>query len=629
LMSYSDVSISRDNAHDDVPVLAVTVEGVAYVGLLIFIALSYLLRLGDVPLTVDEVPRALAAWASVYGEPSRAVLPADSALLQLLHMSALSAFGISEAVVRVPTALAGIALTFSPLLFRDLLGRGRTFVMTALLASSAVMLAASRLDSPAVWEVGLAVVGLWAAVRYTRTEAPAWAIGAAVAWLSAALLAGTGGVAIVVTLAGAVTLTGRFLPPEDDFNVVTLLAAWPWRQVLAVAAPVVLVIATAFMTYPAGLDAVAVALAGGLTGWLDGRFAFALLNSLTYEPILWIFGVAGLVSVTRQDVPRPLDVFFAAWGGVATLAATVYGGAAAAHALWLTLPLAGLASGVVVNLLRDDDGVLWADEGDRRVSVMGFSVPAWGVWLVTAISAALFSLILMHLGGFGRALLTANFAAGSGWSAIAPSGLILLVLVLLTVFVGFTVASVWGGGVTLRGGAFGLLFVGVVAMSGSGWQLAYSRADSPLELWHTTAYGADVFVLRDTLLDLADRETGGFPELAVTLVVPPEYDDNQAAMLGWILRDFDAVTVVPTVSAARAQAVVIAPYASEPPNLGGNYLGQSFTLRRAWSPSTLTVQAFPAWWFQRRTRVPAEVETTVVLWLREDIYAGVDLPALP
>ena len=65
------------------------------------------------------------------------------------------------------------------------------------------------------------------------------------------------------------------------------------------------------------------------------------------------------------------------------------------------------------------------------------------------------------------------------------------------------------------------------------------------------------------------------------------------------------------------------PEASEPPDLGGDYVGQEFVISHRWNLSALQGLDVLTWWAQRRTRSQHAPSDTMVLWLRQDIYNGV------
>lgn len=621
-----------------VPPLTITAEGLVYAALALVVTLLRVLGLGEIPPTVPEIPRALAALQVVMPDAAPTITP-DSALLQLAHMLSFSTFGITEAAARLPGALVGTLLVFSPVLFRSLLGRGRTLLMVVMLACSPVLFSAARLDSPRLWEMLVAVLALWTARQYVVVRG-SYAVATIALLLVLALMTGPTGHVVMLTLVLSLFLAERLAAPAEDEDtpdfapLSTWLGGLPWLRGLAAGAVGVLALSTVFMMYPAGFDALGRALEVGLRGWgatQPGAPAFyGMFASVFYEGVFWLFAVLAIALLVRSTVLPYVDAFFSAWLIVGGLLLLLYAGTDASHALWLTFPLVGLASGGVMALFQDEDGALWYDDGDRVNNLFGLSVPKWARWALAAIAAFIFSLILMHMGGFFRALRLATPTEGFRvlFDQVAPSLLIVLVLVTLLAFVGFSAASLYGGRVTLRGGALGLFIVGLWASLGTGWQITHARAEDPRELWHIQgAYGPEVFLLRDTLIELARRESGGFPQLAVTLVSDDPAPRSEGA-LAWVLRDFDNVTVVPSTDAARGRPIVIAPLTAEAPDLGGNYVGQTFHLRRGWSLETLSPRELPAWWFQRQTRVPPSPTVSVVLWLRQDIYAGVPFPGL-
>src|SRR5262249_42677670 len=154
--------------------------------------------------------------------------------------------------------------TLSPLLFRDVLGRTRTFLFSALLSFSPVLLLASRSSSPAVWSTLFAVLGLWAIWRWrTTTEnRDHYAILATTFAAALALLSEPGGLVLAIVLAVAIIGTATMMPHEGETADSPLaelrehLRPWPWTTALAVAGGAVVLISTGFMLFQPGLSAV-------------------------------------------------------------------------------------------------------------------------------------------------------------------------------------------------------------------------------------------------------------------------------------------------------------------------------------------------------------------------------------
>lgn len=596
--------------------LAVPGISVLTVVILTLAILSYVLRfakLDTVPLFPGEVPHALAAWKLVHPDAWTTVTVTDSPLLLAAQSVTFSLIGGHELGARALTALAGIALLLSPLLFQSLLGRTRAVLLCILLAGSPVMLLASRTSSPVVWSLLLAVFGLWAVWRYQETRSGGYAITATTLFVATALLAEPGGIPLLVMLGGAWLVTRSMV--DDAGSPATGSSwwrAWPWGNALGVAALFVVIVATLLMLHQRGLSNIG-ALLGALVTKLttaDGFTPplFALVISVFYETFFWPFALAGLVLAWRRGF-SPVDRFFTAWLLLGLVGVLVYRGASPSHALWLTVPLAGLVSRVALEALRDDEtGLYW-------------QAPGWARWLVASAAFGLLSILSLAAQLVGRSMMRLDPAiGGDSLSRLDPIGIILVVMAVLFAIVGFfLVANIWDRPVAAQGGALGVLIFSLLTSLGSGWQAAVPNAHLATEPWHFQTTDAGVTLLRETLLEVAKRETRGFPSLPVA--VQSEGDD----LLAWTLRDFTNVRpVVAATDAAGAPVVVLTETLPEAaaPELGDSYLGQDFVTRRGWGLSNLRPYDLPAWWMQRRTTSQGVPLETATLWLRQDVYIG-------
>jgi hypothetical protein len=211
--------------------------------------------------------------------------------------------------------------------------------------------------------------------------------------------------------------------------------------------------------------------------------------------------------------------------------------------------------------------------------------------------------------------------------------LIWLILGALFAAVGYLMsASLWGGITTAQGGALGIFIFGLVTSAGSGWNAAVTNASDARELWHIHPTSSEVFLLRQTLFDFAKRETGAFPDIPVTVVLDRDAGITDDGVLAWLLRDFSNTRYVLSDAEARMNELVLmkAPTSEGAvPNLGGAYVGQSFTLEYRWDANTARFIDFPGWWSHGHVRVPPHPLLTVVLWVRQDIYDGVSLSTIP
>jgi 4-amino-4-deoxy-L-arabinose transferase-like glycosyltransferase len=621
----------------------VTLEVIVYVALILLSLVLRLAELDGVPLTDMEARQALASWRIVHPHAAGSLITPDSPLLLTLNNISFTILGGSEFAARLFTALAGVALGLSPLLFRSLFGKTRTLILCVLLTLSPVLLVASRLGSGAVWASLLAVLGLWALWRYWNDRKPRYAFFTAIFLAGTALLSEPGGIvlAIIVTGAGiiALLLTSQDDPdrlnlPENDLTTAVRqrFAALPWQMALAAAAAGVVLVSTGFLLYPTGLSSVSQSLGSALSGISNARpsslMFYPLFTSLFYEPYLWGFALAGLWLLRRRGAFTFVERFFGVWAVLGLLASIFYAGAGPEHALWLTLPLVGLESYTGAALLVDDENT-WGISlvNDQYVR---WQIPHWSKWIVAGAMFGLLIILSAHTQIIARNIMTipvesslndvVNLIFSQQYLPLLRS-LIWALLAIVFISVGyFMVASLWGNQTAAQGMALGALVFGILTSAGSGWNATFPSADDPAEPWHLQASASEIFLLRSTLTDLAQRNTGGFDELTLAVMAP---DDGAVA---WAVRDYDSTHFIHDVNEARGQEIVLLPATAqagdEKPDLGGSYVGEKFIVSRSWSPQTMRAVDLLAWWTQRKVRIPAFPWQTIVLWARQDVYDG-------
>ena len=607
-------------------VLAVRLEVIAYL-VLFALALAFrLVELDVVPMQADEARQALAAWRVVFPDAvGEAIVPSSPILFALQSLS-FSLIGGNELAARLLTALAGAALVLMPILFRPALGATRALIISLMLAFSPVALIASRFSSPTIWSMVFAALALWGLWH----DRQARSVGADSAWgrIAAACAAGAliflsepGGTILALILTGALA-AARFLTrraelfafesdepaqaqtPERTF-------AQAWGMPLFVAALVVGITATGMLLYPAGLSVVGEVIAGAVRGFVqptpNSVYPYPLVVSLFYEPVTWLLAITGFVVLYRRDGFTFVDRFFAAWLLLGVLASLLFVGARADHALWLIAPLIGLASASVVHMI--------APEGRQKV----FAAPYSARWVAALATLAVIAVFTLSFQSFARSLqLTADGALAT--FTPQPNSVVLVIVSLLFAVIGFFLfASLWDNRTALRGAGLGLLIFGLITSLGRGWTASVFGAANPVELWHLNTTHADTALLRQTLLTVAERESGGFPVLPVTVVA------EQDGVIAWLLRDFTAVEYVSNAGQAATDSVVLLPFSDDLPPLQMSYVGQDFTVERAWTPASMYATDIPGWWTQLQTRSPWTSAVAYVLWLRQDIYQGVPL----
>ena len=595
--------------------LVVSVEAIAYIALLVLALVLRLADLSSIPLMPSEAPQALAAWRVTSPLASGDPIVPHSALLFALQSLSFTLMGGSEVAARIATVLAGGAVVVSPALFRDLLGRGRALILSILLLCSPTLLMTSRFSSSAVWSVLLAILTFWGAWQWWEKRQSRYAIAAMVTGAGIIFLTEPGGpiLLLIVVLAAIIARTtnreNSFGFDEEPEVKPGILSELPLQTGLLIAALVVVVVATGFMLYPAGLSTVGETLVGAARGFAQPSETpfIAFVVSVYYEPFLWLLGIVTVILLIRRGEFGFVERFLVIWVSLGLVVSLLFVGALPEHALWTTIPLIALVSRLVVDLLSvDTRPEFW-------------HVPYWARWIMALAMVALMTIFTMALHDFARTLL--NSGDGTlGSVDLQLSNVILLVIPVLFVIVVFLMAaSLWNARAALQGICIGVLAFALITSLGSGWVASVTNADDPLEPFHTETSSADLFLLRETLFDLADRESNGFSTMGLVVEAP------QDSPLAWVVRDFVNARFIDDLNEARGEPIVLI---SSPllPDLGGDYVGQDFTAGDSWILQSLSPLDILAWWTQRKAGFVAtnsHTLSTALLWIRQDIYDGI------
>lgn len=628
----------------------------AVIGVLaLFSLLWHVAGVGMPTMTPGEVPPALNALRSVTDDaPGASVMP-DSAALFWSQRIGFGVLGSSVLAARLGTALAGVLLSLSPLLFRDLFGRWRTLFLVVVLVVSPTLMGASRFSSPAVWTVLFAVVGLWGVWRYVLQRSAGHAIMVLVAFGAMTFLGGPGGPMLLLILAAAaviaVLLTSLDVSADDAepgsvylWKVADWLHGWPWGMGLLGAVLVTFAAATGFLLYPAGLSTVGGTLAGFISGWTNAAYGSPLTTVLLYDTWLVLLGIVAIVVLRVRGEMTVVERFLAGWVLTGTVASLVYPGAGVADGLWLLLPLAALSAYLAAASLEAARLPSWWLEELLSDKERQARLAAQGKWLLTALAFILLIMAAMHFQIASRGFWTAeggsllDYLSLLSTEAFAPivQSLIWFLISTLFIVVGYFLASsVWGAVIPAQALVLGLTAYVIVSSLGTGWALSASRVNDPSEYWFANGASEQVALLQETLDDLSMRETGGFPALPVVAKVP---DDG---LIAWALRDYHNARFITTMAEAQGEPVIILsgddvppPDATEDmPALGGSYVGQDFDIRLTFNLNSLTGLKVLPYWAQRLDNaasydtippvetVPERIVTErAVLWVRQDVY---------
>lgn len=361
------------------------------VGLYVALVVVMLLfRLGGLSLTSLSDVEAHDALAILGRVDHR---PAQEGVGELYPINALGGFfnlisftfmGTGEVAARFPTAIAGLLLTFSPILYRRYVGGTAAFLCVLGLMVSPVLAAASRGMSGMVWASLLLMIGGRLTLHFASSRQSWAAFGATFCLVGILLLTTPYGllIALGIFFGMAWGILGA-RSEEDEANatpqlIAEVVRAWPRWEALFAALVGVVLIATACFTAPGGLSSLAHmpdAFYNGLTQRpANLPMAYPLWVSLRYDLLLLVFGIIGAISAWRESTF--LERFLTAWLGWAILCCIGYVGGQAELALFITLPAVGLCASFILRVLTTTYYGFWV-------------VPNWLVPVHSLVMAAL------------------------------------------------------------------------------------------------------------------------------------------------------------------------------------------------------------------------------------------------
>lgn len=568
----------------------VTIETLAYAGLVLLAALLRLINLSAAPLTASEASQALAAYNST-------PLPlGGSPLLYAINQIVFSLSGTSlgDAGARVAAALIGSAAVLLPWLFRRSIGRwGALAASLALVISPTIVFASRLLDGQAIAAtLALAAVGF--GLRYADARQQPDLNRAAVA-IGLALTSGPGVVTVLIVISLGSIMAYRWLASEDDrtrlnevrHNDAALREAGLWG-----AASMVLVTSTVLLN-PGGLRGIPEVVSAWLAAWraIDTIGPLQIFQVLlVYEPLIVWAGLAGLiVAVRRMTITT---VVLGVWSIGALLLALGQPGRQIVDLTLALVPLALLA-GLAVQHLIDAliDRGNWGFEG--------------AVWLI---AAPLIGYLFVTLGGYATGHNVIGNAQVLG-QTLSPLASFVVLMTILALIVGGVFALAMGLGAVLRAGATAALVVFALVSIGNVWSVTQLRPSDPRELhWGPIATAPDVRPMIQAIEAASWRATGNAEVAPVTVSLP-----QTEPVIAWYLRGFKNVQFASTSEANTP--VVVTALGETPQTATGGYVGAKFVTRTVWSPSTLDNVALLRWWVYRQAGEPLAAQTLVV-WVK-------------
>jgi hypothetical protein len=353
-----------------------------------------------------------------------------------------------------------------------------------------------------------------------------------------------------------------------------------------------LLVATCFLTEPAGLAAAAELLGQWVSDLLPGRGEYSIaelsLRLLISEPLALAFGLAGAISSLRCK--ERVGSLFGLATALAFAVALIGRGRDPVDLSLVALGLTLLAGPVVARVLRHMSG--WRCERDP--------------WLLVLVSLALLVASAICLPG---ALNTAN---SEEWRSLyAGVGTATLVVSLLV----WVVYGVWDN---WRSVARTLpvvpLILGLAWQVGSMVALSYDRgAGRQPGIVHEMP-ATDVVDLQSELRNLSALSDGGEREANLDVVWPSLVSDPVIPVVRWQLRNF------PNARFSASIPMDVAPLVLTPvedqPRLNA-YSGAEFAVLQRWTHAQLPdLTSMLRWVLYREALTPPE-KTRLVLWVNK------------
>ncbi|MFN8634715.1 MAG: glycosyltransferase family 39 protein [Chloroflexota bacterium] len=497
---------------------AVSIEEAVGWGLLAALALvSRLLFLGSPPLNLEEGRRALEAYTLL--QSGRVTYEGAPILSNLISLT-FTLFTAGDLQARLAPAVCGVLLVLTPLLLRPVLGGWWSLSAGICLASSTILLSASRSVSPAVPAMLCVAV----------TAASSWRFGIVHerGWLVATVVAALVGIGIDTSFTlGLATLILAYAIAEGE---IFGRAAW-WEPVakhgrwaLAIGVGVAVILDTRLLTSPGGIQ---VGLIDPLIRWTDeiargaGLTAPLLIGLL--DGSLVILALIGLIEYPRY--PRAVR-FLGTWLLVSLTLASLM---RMPDPRYLSQPMlpAGLLAGFGLLAL-----VSWIRQaGSSRTTVIAL------VGLVPVITTA-FQI---------NAGLRNNLSPWSASGVVLVAGLLLVALLAFNVLRGLELSAAFA--------TWLLVLLAFGSISGAGRTLE-ARGDDRGQLADQSVATAEMRNIRETALTWYRAMPDG----------PLPVDPGLRPLVGWALRDIPTVRYSPEAASVAGPRLLSDPPVSVSPD---------------------------------------------------------------
>lgn len=545
--------------------------------------IARLANLSLLPLSETEALNALQMFAISKGnDPGLLIEPG----LVVWGSGLFFLFGSGESIARLIPAFTGALLVFTPLLFKNNLGKIIVPLMAFFLALDPGLIAVSR-------QVDGRIIGLtfWIfALGFYKIHQPSWAgicfalalLGGPAFWLGALIFSVALGISLLIgdsLMQPAKTDGGE---PDTDLNPLSLRTFL--RKSFSWFAGTVLFAGSLFLLAPQGWSGIAGSFVEFLRGGaLSSGAWFSLSPVIIYSPLAVLLGIVGAVYAwIKRDVDGKLMTLLVLCGLLVIL---IYQGHQVEDLIWVLVPLWALAA----------RGLHWILAGIPRDRL-----------------AVIFSLFVFVLLVFGAL----NFIAAQNLIPEKDLNLryfsvIGAIFLLVSGFI--LVAWGWSLKMSLTGLANGLGFFLVLVTLANSARSAGTGPRPELEIWNSgsTFLEADLFL--KSVGDVSEWKTGRRDWLDI------QVDGINLNSIKWLLRNQTHMTFSNGFSANANPSIVITNERSALP-LKSQYSGQDFGAFTRPSWSTLSAGDWMRWMIFREA--PKE-QGTLILWVRSDLFPGI------
>lgn len=561
-----------------------TIEMAIY-GAIAFIALILrLTALARYPLNDAEATQALAAFDIFRGK-----IPAGSfsPLMASLGSAAFLLFGASDWTARLASVVMGTMLTLTPFALRKTLGRIGALAASILLALSANGVFWSRIDSG---EIGAALGAMLIFVGGVRWLSENRTGGLHSISIGLVLLISAGGSGFTALAIGLILLA--FFAATGKNTLAALqnkLSENPGdlRRTAWIFAGAILILATAATFNLGGIAA----MSEQFNGWLNnfglqpraGGMLPAILNVAFYEPLILIFGLVGIFSLTTK--PKPILWVLASWASLATVMDLLQAGRSSGQILLIVLPLTLLASERI--------NALW--HSWRK----GIRIESDGMYIAIALMVSIF--IFISASSWARCV-PSQAGCNTAWAL--PTAGIIIIFALAALFWNW-----YGAETAVRD--LGIVSLVVLALLSAGimWRLNFGLLRNfPFQSMAQLPASTHFLDLISDIHRQSNERVGDKNEIDITVL------NFDTPMLHWYLKDFNDAHFVADFLSAENSDIILTRATDSPPFDG--YVGQEYSLISYWTPSQLQGKDWVRWYIYRFVPNYLPGSDQVVMWIK-------------